>query len=70
MILDSEEQRQILLDLINSAAVQGTAIEPVYWVKMAVVNAQVCSSDEVIELQPEEEQVKDEEEPGETEEQL
>lgn len=39
MKVDNEEQRNMLLDLLNAATFQGTAIDKVATLKKAIVNA-------------------------------
>ena len=41
MLLDSERQREILLQLINASTFQGTAIEEIYWLRLAIVTAEI-----------------------------
>ncbi len=44
MILDNENQRQILLAGINAANWQGSVIEEIVKVKIAIVNAAIAES--------------------------
>jgi hypothetical protein len=39
MVLDSEEQRKVLLGLINTSTFSGQAIDQVFMLKQAVVSA-------------------------------
>lgn len=44
MILDSKEQKQLLLDLVNSSTVPGSAIEQIYLLKQAILGAKIESN--------------------------
>lgn len=41
MILDNEDQRQILLHLINSSTIPGAVLEEALALKIAITNAKV-----------------------------
>jgi len=41
MILDSEEQRKLLLDLISAIAFHGDQVEKVYELKKAILEAEI-----------------------------
>ena len=54
MIFDTEQQKQLVLDLINSASVPGAALEAMYALKQAAikgiistvkVDEETCNSD-------------------------
>ena len=43
MVLDTEEQKILLLDLFNNASFNGLYIEKAYTLKEAIYNAEVAS---------------------------
>jgi len=41
MILDTEEQRNVLLGVINTSTFVGQALDQLFWLKQAVLNATI-----------------------------
>lgn len=52
MIFDTEQQKQLVLDLVNSATVPGAMIETMYRLKQAVIAGEISTikTDEETEL--------------------